>query len=54
MKYGVSKGSILSPLLFNIFMCDLFLVLDKMYFVSFADDNTPYTVQKILAMSSNL
>ena len=34
------------PLLFNIFMCDLSLILDKTYFAGYADDNTPYTMQK--------
>ena len=31
-----------SPLLFNIFICDLFLIMNKVEFVSYADDNTPY------------
>ena len=34
------------PLLFNIFMRDLSLILDKTYFAGYADDNTPYTMQK--------
>ena len=34
------------PLLFNIFMCDLSLILDKTYFAGYGDDNTPYTMQK--------
>ena len=30
------------PLLFNIFMCDLFIVLEEIDFASYADDNTHF------------
>ena len=41
--FGVLQASILGSLLFNIFLCDLFLIMENTDIASSADDNTPYT-----------
>ena len=37
---GVTKGSVLESILFNIVLYDLFLVMTETEFTSYADDNT--------------
>ena len=41
--FGVPQGSILGPLLFNIFLCNLFQFFPDVDIANYADDNTPHS-----------
>ena len=40
--FAVTQGSILGPLLFSVFLLDLFFIIENTDIASYADNNTPY------------
>ena len=49
IRRGIPQGSILGPLLFNIFINDIFMIIEQSDICNFADDNTLYSCGKSLA-----
>ena len=49
IKRGASQGSILGPLLFNVFINDIFMFIEKSEICNFADDNTIHDCGKDLS-----
>ena len=45
IETGVPQGSILGPLIFNIYMNDIFYFIREEDLANYADDNTPYAIE---------
>lgn len=50
LSKGVPQGSILGPLVFNIFINDIFYIIEKCTLYNYADDNTLSFIHKNLSV----
>ena len=46
IKHGMPQGSILVPIIFNRFLCDVLFMIDIIDIASYADDSIPYSAGK--------
>ena len=44
LNQGVPQGSMLGPLLFNVFITDIFYAIEAFEICNFADDDTIYSL----------
>ena len=48
IESGIPQGSIKIPLLFNIYICDLFFDMTEIDIANYADETTPYALDSKL------